>query len=153
MTLLFAFLIGLISGLRSLTPVAVTAWATRMGWLKVQGTLSLIGSLPSVIIFTVLALTELIMDKLPKTPPRTSPPGLISRIVMGALAGACIASAGGQAALVGALLGAVGGVIGCYGGYRARIGLVKALGTPDIFVALFEDLITIAASLWIVSRF
>ena len=153
MTLLFAFLIGLFAGLRSLTAPAATAWAAHLGWLKLERPLSLIGSVPSVIVFTLLAIGELVADKLPKTPNRTSPLGLIARIVMGGLAGACIASAGGQGTLLGALLGAAGGVAGCFGGYQARTRIVKALGKPDIYVALIEDIIAIAGSLWVVSRF
>src|SRR5580693_5298282 len=108
MTLVFAFLIGLFSGLRSLTPSAATAWAGYLGWLKLQRPLSLIGSLPSVVIFTVLALGELVADKLPKTPSRTAPVGLIARIVTAALTGACIAAAGGESAAFGAVLGVIG---------------------------------------------
>jgi uncharacterized membrane protein len=72
---------------------------------------------------------------------------------MGALTGACLASGGGQGIPAGALLGAVGGVLGCFGGYMARTRLVRALGVPDIYVALLEDLVTVAGSLWVVSRF
>lgn len=151
-TLLLAFLIGVFSGLRSLTPPAATAWAAHLGWLKLQGTLALIGSLPSVGIFTLLAAAELVADKLPLIPNRTSPPGLIGRIVMGGVTGACVAAADGQAALAGAALGAIGGVAGCFGGYQARTRLVKALGKPDIYVALLEDLVCVAGCLWVVSR-
>jgi uncharacterized membrane protein len=153
MTILFAFLIGFLAGLRSMTAPAATAWAAHLGWLKLERPLSLIGSIPSVVIFTVLAIVELVADKLPKTPSRTSPPGLIARIVTGGITGACVAAGGGQGALVGALLGAVGGVVGCYAGYQARTRLVKALGTRDTYVALAEDLVTIAGCLWVVSRF
>jgi uncharacterized membrane protein len=90
MTLLFAFLIGLFAGLRSLTPPAAVAWAVHLGWLKLARPLSLIGSLPAVIILSLLALTELILDKLPNTPNRTAPPGLIARIVTGGFTGACV---------------------------------------------------------------
>jgi len=31
--------------------------------------------------------------------------------------------------------------------------LVRALGKPDIYVAVVEDLIAISGSLWVVSRF
>jgi len=92
--LLFAFLIGFFAGLCSLTAPAATAWAVYLGWLKFKRSLVLIGSLPAVVIFTLLAIVELVADKLPQTPSRTSPPGLIARIVMGGLAGACV-SAGG----------------------------------------------------------
>jgi len=72
-TLLFAFLIGFFAGLRSLTPPAATAWAAHLGWLKLERPLILIGSLPSVVVFTLLAVVELVADKLPQTPNRTSP--------------------------------------------------------------------------------
>ena len=153
MTLFFSFLIGFFAGLRSLTAPAVTAWAVYLRWLRFEGPLSLIGSLPSVAIFTLLAIAELVADKLPNTPNRTSPPGLIARIVMGGLTGSCVASAGGRGILLGALLGAIGGVMGCFLGYRARTGIVQGLGTRDLYVALLEDIVAIAGCLWIVSRF
>jgi uncharacterized membrane protein len=105
------------------------------------------------VILTVLAVSELVADKLPKTPSRTAPLGLIARIVTGGITGACVAASGGQAAILGAVLGAVGGIVGCFGGYQARTRLVKALGKPDIYVALLEDLVAIAGCLWVVSRF
>ena len=39
-------------------------------------------------IFSVLAIGELISDKLPNTPSRKAPPGFIARIVTGGLSGA-----------------------------------------------------------------
>src|SRR5215831_817434 len=97
MTLLFAFLIGFFAGLRSLTAPAATAWAAHLEWLRLDRPLSLIGSFPSAVILTLLAIAELVADKLPKTPNRTSPPGLIARILTGALTGACVAASGGVA--------------------------------------------------------
>lgn len=152
MTLFLAFLIGLFGGLRSLTAPAATAWAVYLGWLKLERPLALIGSLPAVAIFTLLAIVELVADKLPQTPSRTAPLGLIARIVMGGLTGACVAAAGGQGIFLGAVLGAVGGVAGCFIGYKARTGLVKALGTRDLNIALVEDLIALAGSVWVVSQ-
>jgi len=153
MTILLAFLIGFFAGLRSLTAPAVTAWAVHLGWMKLPSALALMGSIPAVAVFTLLAIMELVADKLPKTPSRTAPLGLIARIITGGLTGACVAAAEGDGALLGAVIGAVGGVVGCFGGYQARTRLVKALGTQDIYVAVFEDLVAIAGSLWVVSRF
>jgi uncharacterized membrane protein len=153
MTLLFAFLIGVLAGLRSLTPPAATAWAAHLGWLKLPRLLSWIGTTPAVVIFTVLALLELVSDKRPTAPRRTAPTPLIARILMGAFAGACLATAGAQGAVLGVLLGGVGAVVGTFGGYQARTRLVKALGTPDFVIAVLEDLLTIGGSLWFVSRF
>ena len=120
--------------------------------VKLEGQLALIGSLPSVMIFTLLAVVELVADKLPQTPSRTAPLGLSARILMGGLTGACVAAGGGQEAVLGAVLGAAGGIVGCFGGYQARTGLVKALGTRDIYVALVEDLVAVFGCLWVVSQ-
>src|ERR1700752_4071900 len=103
MTLLLAFFIGFFGGLRSLTAPAATAWAVYLGWLKLERPLALIGSLPAVVIFKLLAVVELVADKLPQTPSRTAPPGLIARIVMGGLTGACIAAGGTQRMFLGAI--------------------------------------------------
>jgi uncharacterized membrane protein len=153
MTLLFAFLMGLFAGLRSLTPPAAAAWAVHLGWLKLARPLSLIGSLPAVIILSLLAVTEIILDKLPNTPNRTAPPGLITRIITGGLTGACVSLGGGKSAFIGAGLGLIGGIVGCFAGYQARTRLVRFLRQPDFNVALVEDLVAIGGSLFIVSRF
>jgi uncharacterized membrane protein len=153
MTLLIAFLIGLFAGLRSLTPPAAVAWAVYLGWLTLTRPLSLVGSLPAVIILSLLAVTEFVIDKLPNTPNRTAPLGLIARIVTGGFTGACVSLGGGKSAFVGAALGVVGGIVGCFGGYHARARLVKSVGQPDFNIALLEDLIAIGGSLFIVSRF
>ncbi len=153
MTLPLALLAGFFVGLRSLTPPAVIAWAAHLGWMKLGGPLAWIGTTPAVVIFTLLALIELVMDKLPTTPSRLAPQGLIPRIVLGGLAGACVATAGAQGAWPGALVGIVGAVAGSFGGYQARTRLVKALHAPDFVIAVLEDLLTIGGSLWVVSRF
>jgi uncharacterized membrane protein len=100
-----------------------------------------------------LAITEVIIDKLPNTPNRTAPLGLIGRIVTGGFTGACVSLGAGQRALVGAGLGVIGGIVGCFGGYQIRARLVKSLRQPDFNIALLEDLIAIGGSLFIVSRF
>ena len=153
MTLLLAFLIGLLAGLRTFTPPAAVAWAVYLGWLTLARPLSLIGSLPAVIILSLLALTEVMFDKLPNTPNRTAPPGLIARIVTGGLTGACVSLGSGKSAYLGAGLGLLGGIVGCFAGYQARARLVKSLRQPDFNVALIEDLIAIGGSLFVVSRF
>jgi len=69
--LFWAFAIGVIAGLRSLTAPAAVAWAAHRQWLTLAGTpLAFMGSLPALIIFVLLAIGELIADKLPATPSR-----------------------------------------------------------------------------------
>jgi uncharacterized membrane protein len=154
LALLLAFLIGVVSGLRSLTAPAVVAWAAHRGWINLHHTpLQFMGSTSAVIVFTLFAVVELVADQLPSAPSRTSPPGLIARIVLGALCGAAIAGSGAQSIAIGAVLGATGGVAGAFGGYQVRTLLVKALKVPDFVIASLEDAVTIGAGLIIVSRF
>src|SRR5262245_65824083 len=149
--LALAFVIGVLNGLRSFTPPAVTAWAAYLGWIKLQGALSPIRSFPVVAMFTLLAFFELFADKTSWIPDRTTTMSLVARGVMGALTGACIAAAGGQSAVIGAGCGVAGAMAGAFGGYYARKRSVQALGVPDIYVALVEDLICIGGALWVVT--
>ena len=110
------------------------------------------GALTAVVVFSGLALFELINDKRPTTPARTAPPGVVVRVVLGAFGGACVAAALGAAVGVGLAVGIVGALAGTFGGYQARTGLVKALGTRDLYIALVEDAVTIAASFFLVSH-
>jgi uncharacterized membrane protein len=151
--LMFVFLIGVVTGLRSLTGPAVTSWAAHLGWLSLIGTpMRFMASIVTVAIFTVLAVVELVADKLPSTPARTAPVGLSARVVMGGLCGATVAVAGGESSVLGIVVGAVGGIAGCYGGYQARTRLVKALGVPDVVIAVVEDIVAIGGGLLILSR-
>ena len=151
---LLAFGIGVVAGLRSLTAPAVVAWAAHLGWINLQGSsLAFMASIWAVGIFTVLAVVELITDQLPATPARTAAVPLTARIVMGLLTGACLGVAGGASLFLGALLGAVGALAGAFGGYKARVGLLRALRTPDYTIAIPEDLVAIALGLLLVSRF
>jgi uncharacterized membrane protein len=152
--LLIAFAIGVIAGLRSLTAPAAVAWAARRGWLSLHGTaLAFMGSLAAVVIFTILAVVELVADQLPATPARTKPVGLTARIITGGVSGAAVALAGGQSALIGACLGAVGGIAGAFGGYWVRTGVVRGLKVPDFAVAVVEDLVATAGAVFLVMRF
>ena len=111
------------------------------------------GSKWTVGILTLLALVELVADQLPSTPARTAAVGLSARIVTGALSGACLAVAGGAALWLGAVLGVIGALIGTFGGYQARVGLVRGLRVPDIAIAIPEDIVAICLGLLLVSRF
>jgi uncharacterized membrane protein len=152
-TLLLAFLIGVIAGLRALTAPAAVAWAGFGRGILNHTPFSFMGRLPAAIIFTALALFELVNDQRPSTPSRLKPPGLIARIVTGGLSGACLAAADAESIALGCVLGAVGGVVGAFAGYYARTGLVKALKVPDLPIALLEDAIAIGGAIFIVTRF
>ena len=152
--LLLTFGIGIVSGLRAFTGPAAVAWAAHLGWITLSGTaLAFMGSTWALVILTILAVIEYVTDQLPSTPARTVPVQLGARLVMGMLAGACLAMAGGASLWLGAICAALGVLVGTFGGYRARTGLVKSLKVPDIAVAIPEDLIAIGLGCFLVSRF
>src|SRR6202040_3506701 len=123
--LLFCFLLGCVTGLRSLTAPAVVCWAAYLGWLHFSGTrLAFIDRPVTLIVFTLLALGELIADKLPNTPARTGPLGLIARSVMGGLGGVALATSAGGSLPVPAIVGVIGALVGTLAGYNVRRALV-----------------------------
>lgn len=84
-----ALLIGIVAGLRAMTPLAVLSWAAFAKCLLLEGTwASFLASLVVAIIATVLAAGEIVNDKLPKTPSRKAPPAFAARVVLGAFYGA-----------------------------------------------------------------
>jgi uncharacterized membrane protein len=149
--LLLPFGIGVVSGLRAFTAPAVVAWAAHLGWIHLSGSpLAFMGSAWAVGIFTLGALFEFGADQLPSTPARTTAFPLTARIVIGALTGACLSVAGGAPLWMGALMGAVGAVAGAFGGYRARVGLVRILKVPDFVIGVTEDVVAIGFGLFVV---
>jgi uncharacterized membrane protein len=152
--LTLAFLIGIISGLRTFTGTATVAWGMRLGWFNVGSSrLAFVGSTAGVVIFSLLAFAELVVDKLPSTPSRTSARGLIGRFVFGGFAGAILATAGGESWMLGVVLGGIGGIAGAFGGHWVRTRTVKALKCPDFVIAILEDAVAICGGLFIASRF
>jgi uncharacterized membrane protein len=148
-----AFGIGIVAGLRSLLAPAAITWAARLGWLHLQGSaLGFMGSKVTFIIFSLLALGELIGDKLPRTPKRTAVAPLLARILTGGISGACLCGSASQSVGIGAALGAIGGIIGAFGGFTARKSLVTQTNLRDPVIALFEDLVAITLALFLVSR-
>jgi len=153
MTYVLAFLIGVVAGLRALTPLAAVSWAARLGWLHLDNTwLAFLGYAATPYIFSVLAIGELINDKLPKTPSRKAPPGFAARIVTGTLSGAAFGAVS-QSLFGSPVAGALGAVAGTLGGYEFRSRVVKAIGGKDLPIALLEDAIAVGGAFLIVSRF
>ncbi|MBV9318519.1 MAG: DUF4126 domain-containing protein [Mycobacterium sp.] len=143
LVLLLALLIGVIAGLRSLTAPAVVSWAAFLKWINLNGTWAAwMGYLVTVVILTILAVGELVADKLPKTPSRTMPPSFIFRIVAGGFAGAVLGTAWGYT-WGGLGAGVIGAVLGTLGGYEARTRLVAAHEGHDLPVALLEDAVAV----------
>lgn len=141
--LLMALLIGVVAGLRSLTAPAVVAWAAFLGWIDLHGTwASWVANVITAIVLTVLAVAELVNDKLPKTPARTAPPIFAARIITGGFAGAVL-GAWPHWTFTALGSGVIGAVLGTIGGYQARKRLAAVAG-KDLPIALLEDAVAIA---------
>jgi len=151
-TLLLAFLIGMVSGLRAMTAPAAVSWAAHLGWLHLENTwLAFLGFAATPYVFSLLAIGELITDQLPGTPSRKVPMQFGTRIFVGGVCGAAL-GASGDALIGGPIAGVLGAVAGTLGGAKFRSRLATAFG-KDLPAALLEDAIAIGGAFFIVSRF
>jgi len=151
--LLLCLLIGVVGGLRAVTPLAAVCWGAYLGWLHFAGTgLSFIDHKATLLIFTLLAIGEIFNDKLPKTPPRTAIPALIARLLSGACCAAALAVSARSGFVGPVVAGMIGALIGTYGGYNTRHSLVTKARFMDFPVALLEDAIAIGGGLLVVSH-
>jgi uncharacterized membrane protein len=140
--------LGGMTGLRAMTPMAVLCWFAWVGHLPVDGTWAFWAAKPvTAIVFTVLAVGELIGDKLPKTPNRTAPGPLMARIAFGGLVGALAATGLAGSVIEGTILGAISALAGTSLGFHLRHWMVHTRGFKDIQVALVEDAIAIGFSI------
>jgi uncharacterized membrane protein len=83
----------------------------------------------------VLAAGEIVGDKLPMAPPRVEGPGLVGRVLSGALSGRV--SGGARGARVGAAFA----LASTYPSQALRSQIVKRTPVPDVAIAIPEDLI------------
>lgn len=136
-------LIGLAAGQRSMTPLAAVALAARAGGLAPGNDApSFLGGRCVAVGATLLAVGEILGDKMNSAPDRTVPPGLAARLISGGLAGAAMAPRAlrGRAAA----LGAVGAVVGGYAGLALRKRAMRRYGQRRS--GLVEDVLTLAAT-------
>lgn len=146
---LLALLIGIVAGLRTMTPPAAIAWGAHLGLIPLQGgPLAWLGGAVAPWAFTALATLELVADQLPKTPSRKVPMQFGARIVSGAFCGAAIGMTQ-NAWIGGAVAGVLGAVIGTLGGAEARGRLARAFG-KDLPAGLLEDGVAIGGAALII---
>ena len=140
------FLLGLVTGARTMTAIAVLCWAAWLGYLPEHGWALWITYLVSALVFTGLALGEYIGDTLPTTPSRKAPGPAAARLAFGALAGALVATATYEPVAGGVLGGVLGAAAGTWGGYALRSAGARRLGR-DLPVALAESALALALAL------
>ncbi len=143
-------LLGVVTGMRTMTGIAVVCWAAWLAWLPERGWAIWTTYLVSAIVFTAFALGEYFGDTLPNTPNRNAPGPAAARLVFGAIVGALAAAAILQPVAGGVLAGVVGAAIGTWGGYALRARGARWAGR-DLPVALAESalaLLLAVGSVW-----
>lgn len=143
MSILSALLLGTATGLRSITAPAAVAWAAHLGVLDLVGTgLAFLTRGWVVALLTVMAVGELVADKLPFVPNRTDVGPLLGRLVAGGVAGLAVGLSHGQPT-ASLLAGCLGALAGAFGGFRLRARMARAFGR-DLPAALVEDAVAVA---------
>jgi len=140
--------LGAIAGLRSMAaPAALSraAAAGRVGGLR-DTPFAVLGSSKVSALLTLFEVGELIGDKLPMTPSRTSLPPLLGRAASGAVVGAALFTSERHRSVPGAAFGAAAAVAAAYAGERLRALASEKTGLPDPVVALAEDTVVLVGA-------
>ncbi len=140
-TVIRALGMGAIAGLRTMAAPATLSRAVSDG--RIEGLedtpFSILGAPGVSRVLRTFEIGELIVDKLPLTPSRTSPTPLLGRMALGALVGAALFASEDRRSLVGGALGAAAALASAYAGESLRVQAAQRLGVPDPLVALLED--------------
>ena len=140
--------LGAIAGLRSMAaPAALSraAAAGRVGGLR-DTPFAVLSSSKVSALLTLLEVGELIGDKLPMTPSRTSLPPLLGRAASGAVVGGALSTSERHRTVPGAAFGAAAAVVAAYAGERLRALASEKTGLPDPVVALAEDTVALVGA-------
>jgi uncharacterized membrane protein len=144
-------LLGVVTGMRSMTAIAALSWAAWLGLVPEQGWATWIAHLIVVIFFTSCALGEYYVDTLPRTPKRTELGPALARVVVGALVGALAAAAIDEPVAGGIIFGAGGAIIGAWGGFFVRM-TVARIFRRDFPAALLETVSAIALAIFAIAK-
>lgn len=138
--------LGAISGIRSMAAPALLARAARRGEL---GDLSntpfaALGSDRTAALLTILMVGEMIGDKTPFIPARTSAPAVLGRALSAALAGSALFVSGKRGGAPGAAVGVLSALAGVYAIDGLRSYATQSAGVPDPVVGLLEDALVLS---------
>jgi uncharacterized membrane protein len=135
-----AAVLGAVSGMRSMAAPAIVSRLAHTGLLPLDGSqIKFLGHRNSAKTMAVMALGEMIADKLPFIPSRTSVFPLVARAASGALSGTAFAKSRKRSVVLGGLIGSLAAVGATYGAYKLRKIAGEKLHLPDAIVAVAED--------------
>lgn len=138
LALLRAALAGAATGSRSMSALAACTLTGPPSSARLDRALHR----PAARLVVVAAAGELVGDKLPKVPARTSPGPLVGRLVLGATTAAVLAGRRREPAVVAGLVGLAAAAATSFGGVPARAALARRLG-GDRPGAVLEDVLAL----------
>jgi uncharacterized membrane protein len=140
-----AAVLGIGTGIRSMTPLALTARAATNGSLPLKGERPFdVLTRPHVADLLALALIgEDMVDKLPFTPKRTDIGALIGRMIFGAAVAGAVAAGEGESIPLATGVGALGAAWGSFAATGGRLSLAER-GVSSTIVGLLEDGLAVA---------
>ena len=131
-------LFGAATGGRSQLPSSALAVVLVAADQPAEGVTRLFATRRARNVLVLGALGELVGDKLPKTPSRLQPPGLVARLGAAALGSAAIAVRAERSPWLCATVGAAAALATSFGGARWRQTAAESFGR-DLPGALIED--------------
>jgi uncharacterized membrane protein len=144
--LLTAAGLGAIAGLRSMAAPALLSHEMAEEGHPHSGLERLLASDATARILAIMAGGEMVGDKLPFIPDRTTAVPLLGRAAMGFLTAAAYASRRRQNVLLPALAGTAAALAATYAAFYIRKAAAEELKLPDRLLGLMEDALVVAAS-------
>lgn len=141
-----AVLLGVVAGMRSMMAPAILALtlARRPELAPASAPASWLAMRPVAIVLGLMAIGELVADKLPRTPNRTALGPFLARMITGGFTGAAFMQVGQRNAWIGVACGVIGAMLGTFGGFYARRNVDRITGMKDPYIGALEDVIAIA---------
>ncbi len=147
-----AAVMGAAAGMRSMAAPAIMSHFAQSGWVPGgHSPLNFLERPGTAKTMAVLAIGEMIADKLPFMPKRTQAPAVMARAVTGGLSGAAVCSSKKRSVLAGALIGAAAAVGATYAAYNVRKWADKQFQLPDPLVAIIEDAVVAGCGILVIS--
>lgn len=138
-----AGLLGLVTGIRSMMPLALLSWVGLVSKEDASTVDQLLESPAGRATTAIAALGEVVADKFPGIPSRTNPAVLLGRVLIGGTAGMILCRRLHQPLVLGIVSGAIGAGIGSYASTSSRAWLSKTTKTPQALWGGVEDILAL----------
>jgi uncharacterized membrane protein len=150
--LLWIGILGIFVGFRAFMPLAMLSFFVWRLELPMPPGWRTIGHLWVFILLAVLAVLEICADKWRGMPNRTSPAGLVPRLVIGGFCGLLLAVSTYISLWKGAAVCALLALLGASLGYSLRQYFREATRTQDFYIAVIEDFATFLGTWWVLAH-